>query len=122
MLTGRCHCERNVFEIDADLPTALIRCTCSLCAKRGVLHAYFQPARVRATEATSDAVYRWNTKKVAHHFCSACGCSLFSDSPAFERDGSWDGHTRRIGFNARILDGVDAEAFPVEVIDGKHLW
>ena len=122
MLTGRCHRERNVFEIDAELPAAFTRCTCTFCSKRGVLHAYFTPLHVRATQATSDAVYRWNTRKVAHHFCSACGCSLYSDSPAFKPDGSWDGHTRRIGFNARILDGVDASGYPVEVIDGRHLW
>jgi hypothetical protein len=42
--------------------------------------------------------------------------------PAFEKDGSWDGKTRRIGVNARLFDGFDAATAAVEVIDGKNLW
>jgi hypothetical protein len=55
-----------------------------------------------------EAVYRWQTKQLAHHFCPACGCSTFTDCPAFELDGKWDGVTRRIGVNARLFDGFDA--------------
>lgn len=121
-LKGHCHCGRNAFQIDGDLPEKLIRCTCSFCAKRGQLYAYYEPEKFKATEATSDAIYRWQTKLVAHHFCSACGCSLYSDSPAFEPDGKWDGKTRRIGVNARLFDDFEAADWPVTVIDGKNLW
>ena len=121
-LTGRCHCKRNGFEIAGELPERLTRCTCSFCSRRGQLHAYFRPDQFTATEAASDAIYRWQTKMVAHHFCSACGCSLYSDSPAFEPDGKWDGKTRRIGINARLIDGFEAADWPVTVIDGKNLW
>jgi hypothetical protein len=44
------------------------------------------------------------------------------DSPAFKPDGSWDGKTRRIGVNARLIDNFDAAQAPVTVIDGKNLW
>ena len=121
-LTGRCHCERNVFEVAGDLPEALTRCTCSFCSKRGHLYAYYAPEALTITQADSDAVYRWNSRGVAHHFCSACGCGLYSDSPAFETDGSWDGKTRRIAINARLLDDFEAADWPVKVIDGKTLW
>ena len=59
---------------------------------------------------------------VDHHFCKNCGVSTFSDSPAFERDGSWDKKTRRIGVNARLFDDFDAASAPVSVLDGKNLW
>ena len=121
-LKGNCHCGRNAFEIEGQLPQMLTRCTCSFCAKRGHLYAYFEPGQVKATEATSDAIYRWQTKLVAHHFCSACGCSLYSDSPAFEPDGKWDGKTRRSGVNARLFADFEAADWPVTVIDGKNLW
>lgn len=121
-LSGRCHCGRNTFEIAGELPPALTRCTCSFCSKRGQLYAYFTPDQFKPTQADSDAVYRWQTRMVAHHFCSACGCGLYADSPAFEMDGKWDGKTRRIGVNARLLDDFEAADWPVTVIDGKHLW
>ena len=121
-ITGHCHCGRNAFEAAGELPEKLKRCTCSFCSKRGLLYAYYGPDQFKVTEGTSDAVYRWQTKQVAHHFCSACGCSLYADSPAFELDGKWDGTTRRIGVNARLFDDFEAADWPVTVIDGKNLW
>jgi hypothetical protein len=121
-LTGRCHCGRNSFEVDGELPEALTRCTCSICSKRGALYAYFKPEQLEVTAADSDAIYRWNTKLVSNHFCSACGCAVWVDSPAYQHDGSWDGKTRRVSINARLLDDFEAADWPITVIDGKHLW
>jgi hypothetical protein len=121
-LKGHCHCGRNAFEVEGELPEKLTRCTCSFCSKRGALWAYFEPSQFKAAEANSDAVYRWRTKMVAHHFCSACGCTVYTDSPAFQPDGTWDGKTRRIAINARLLDDFEAADHPVTVIDGKNLW
>ena len=121
-LTAHCHCKRNAFEIAGELPEKLTRCTCSFCSKRGQLYAYFRSDQFKATEAASDAIYRWQTEMVAHHVCSACGRSLYSDSPAFEPDGKWDGKSRRIGVNGRLLDNFEAADWPVTVIDGKNLW
>jgi hypothetical protein len=50
------------------------------------------------------------------------GCAVFSDSPAFQPDGKWDGTSRRYAVNARLFDGFDAAEAPVTVIDGKNLW
>lgn len=121
-LTAHCHCGRIAFEIDGDLPEKLTRCTCSFCSKRGHLYAYYTPGQLTVTQADSDAIYRWNSKKVANHFCSACGCDLYADSPAFETDGSWDGVARRVCVNARLFDNFEAADWPVTVIDGKNLW
>jgi len=84
-------------------------------------HDHHQQFHV-TTPAGADAVYRWQTKLVDHHFCPGCGVSTYSNSPAFEMDGSWDGSTRRIGVNARLFDGFDAAEARVDVIDGKTLW
>ena len=122
-VTGRCHCGKTAFAIDGEMPPALTRCTCSFCSKRGHLYAYFEPGQFRLTTPEANlATYRWNTRMVAHHFCPECGCGTFSDSPAFQPDGSWDGTTRRIGVNARLFDDFDAAAAPVQVLDGKNLW
>jgi hypothetical protein len=122
-ITGSCHCGKTAFQIDGEIPAALTRCTCSFCAKRGALYAYYRPDQFRLTTPKDNvATYRWNTKFVAHNFCLTCGCATFTDSPAFERNGSWDGETRRIGVNARLFDRFDAADAPVTVIDGKNLW
>ena len=122
-ITGSCHCGKTAFEVDGDIPEKLTRCTCSICAKRGTLYAYYELAQSRLTTPAADvATYRWQTKMVAHNFCPTCGCGTFSDSPDFKPDGSWDGKTRRIGVNARLFDNFDAAAAPVQVIDGKNFW
>jgi len=121
-ITGSCHCGNVAFRIDGDIPEKLTRCTCSFCSKRGALYGYFEPGQFHLTSSIADSIYRWNTKLVAHHFCANCGCATFSDSPAFELDGSWDKKTRRLGVNARLFDNFDAATAPVVVIDGKNLW
>jgi hypothetical protein len=122
-ITGSCHCGGNAFEIEGEIPERLTRCTCSFCAKRGALHAYFQPHQFKLTTPAGNVVTcRWNSKLVAHNFCPSCGCAVFSDSPAFQPDGKWDGTTRRYAVNARLFDDFDAAEAPVTVIDGKNLW
>jgi hypothetical protein len=120
---GSCHCGKTSFEIDGEIPDQLMRCTCTFCSKRGALWAYYQPEQFRLdASAGSDGIYSWNTMQVDHHFCSKCGVATFSDSPAFQLDGSWDKMTRRIGVNARLFDDFDAANAPVSVIDGRNLW
>jgi hypothetical protein len=122
-IKGSCHCGGTSFEIDGDIPEQLMRCTCSFCSKRGALYAYYQPEQFHVSaSAGTDRTYCWNTKLVEHHFCGNCGIQTFSNSPAFERDGSWDKKTRRIGVNARLFDNFDAASASVSVIDGKNLW
>jgi hypothetical protein len=120
---GSCHCGRTRFEISGEIPPTLTRCTCSFCSKRGALYAYYRPEQFKISiSVEEDGLYRWNTRLVGHHFCKHCGIPTFSDSPAFEPDGSWDGKTRRIGVNARLFDDFDAACAAVSVIDGKNLW
>ncbi|MFZ6750865.1 GFA family protein [Undibacterium sp. Ren11W] len=122
-ITGSCHCGKIAFRIEGDIPTELTRCTCSYCSKRGALLAYYQPVQFQVTaSASDDAIYRWNTMLVAHHFCSGCGCATYSDSPAFEPDGSWDHRSRRICVNARLFDDFNAAEARIVIIDGKNLW
>jgi hypothetical protein len=122
-LKGGCHCGQVAFEIEGEIPEKLVRCTCSFCAKRGALHAYYAPEQFKLTTSQSDlGTYRWQLKMVGHSFCPTCGIAAFSDSPKFQMDGSWDGKTRQICVNAHLFDNFDAVSYPVDVIDGKNLW
>lgn len=120
-IKGSCHCGATQFEVDA-APATVTRCTCSLCAKRGALWAYYTPAQFRLlTPREQLATYRWKTKTVQHHFCATCGCGTFSESPDWST-GQADFENPKIGINAHLFDDIDLAAITVEVIDGKRLW
>lgn len=122
IIAGSCHCGDNSFRIEGEVPDELTRCTCSFCAKRGVLWAYYTVRQFHVTADASDAVYQWQSRLVEHHFCTRCGCTTYSNTPDFQLDGSWDKVTRRIGVNARLFDDYDAAGQKIVVIDGKNLW
>jgi len=87
-IKGSCDRGKTTFRMDAEIPAQLARCTCSFCAKQGARRACCMPDLLRVTVLPADdAIYRWQTAQVAHHFCAHCGCATFNDSPAFEPDG-----------------------------------
>lgn len=120
-IKGSCHCGSTRFEL-SEAPAGVTRCTCSLCAKRGALWAYYTPAQFRLTSAVERvATYQWGSRTVKHHFCADCGCGTYSESPDWST-GKPDFDNPRVAVNARLLDNVDLDAVPVTVIDGKNLW
>jgi hypothetical protein len=120
-IKGSCHCGATQFEVDA-APGKVIRCTCSFCAKRGVLWGYYQPAHFRLKTARDRvSTYQWRTYTAQHHHCVVCGCGTYSDLIAWI-NGKPDFSQPKIGINARLLDDFDLDAVPVEVLDGKNLW
>jgi len=120
-IKGSCHCGDVQFEVDID-PDHATRCTCSLCSKRGALWLYASPAQFRLLkQPESDAVYLWNSRTVKHHFCGACGCTTYSESPDWSR-GTPDFENLKVGVNLRPIDDIDRDAVPVTVIDGQTLW
>ena len=69
-IRGSCHCGHTQFEV-SEAPPGVTRCTCSLCAKRGALWAYYTPAQFRLTSPPEDvATYRWGSRTVKHQFCA----------------------------------------------------
>ncbi len=108
---GSCHCGAVAFEAEGELDRVTV-CNCSICARSGYLHWYVEPARFRLlTDPSSYDTYRFGTGTAQHHFCRICGVS------AFRRPRS-DPHLYDV--NARCLEGVDAEALPVERFDGEN--
>jgi hypothetical protein len=120
-LKGSCHCGATQFEIPS-APETLTRCTCSFCAKRGALLAYY-PARDFKLLTARDRVstYQWRSYTVQHHHCAICGCATYSESPDFST-GKPDFDSPRVSINARLLDDFDIDTLEVSTIDGKNLW
>lgn len=119
-LRSSCHCGATVLEVD-EPPQSVTACTCSLCAKRGALWAYYKKDDVRVLKNEAPSTYRWRTRAVAHNFCALCGCTTFTESPDFST-GEADFANPRIAINARLFDDFDLASAPVVVIDGKNLW
>jgi hypothetical protein len=109
--SGSCHCGRVRFEVTTDLDR-VTRCNCSICNKKGFLHVIVPPDRFTLI-AGADALttYRFNTGVARHTFCKTCGIHPFY-VPRSDPD--------KIDVNARCLDGVDADALPVQEFDGRH--
>ena len=64
-IKGSCHCGHTQFEV-SEAPVGVTRCTCSLCAKRVALWAYYTPAQFRLTSpAENVATYLWGSCTVS---------------------------------------------------------
>jgi hypothetical protein len=121
MLRGSCHCGRTKFEV-TEAPETVTRCTCSICSKRGALWAYYQVVQFKLlTPQENVATYRWQTKTVAHNFCSTCGCGTFTETPDWST-GEANFDNPIIAINAHLFDDFDLYAVKVVVIDGKNQW
>ena len=120
-IKGSCHCGHTQFEV-SEAPVGVTRCTCSLCAKRGALWAYYTPAQFRLTSSAENvATYLWGSCTVKHHFCEKCGCGTFSESPDWST-GKPNFDKPKVGVNSRLFDDFDLDAVPVTVIDGRNMW
>ncbi len=74
-ICGNCHCGSVQFSIPQSLDmSALRRCNCSLCKRRGAIMLACPIDDVKIEQGAEHLVrYKWNTKVATHHFCSKCG-------------------------------------------------
>ncbi|CAM3333704.1 GFA family protein [Asticcacaulis taihuensis] len=120
---GSCHCGATQFTLEK-APETVTRCTCSICSKRGALWAYYTPDQIvfdPANDPAKDSEYRWQSRMVGLHFCNGCGCTTYNVSPSWV-DYKPDFDHPQIAINARLLEGFDLDAVPVQVLDGRNLW
>lgn len=109
---GGCHCGAVSFKVEVDLASP-ITCNCSYCQKRGSILA-FTPAENFELEKGEASLteYRFNTKTIAHLFCSACGMESFAR-------GEMPDGKKMVAVNVRCLDGVDIESLNPTMVDGR---
>lgn len=109
---GSCHCGRIAFTVDGDIDNA-IDCNCSLCRRRGAL-LWFAPRAnfTLLTPEDAQSTYRFNTQRIAHHFCPTCGCAPYSAANA--PDG-----TPTVAINLRCVEGIDLAQLAITAVDGR---
>ena len=118
ILKGRCHCGATQFEVTR-APETVTWCNCSICAKRGALHAYYVPAEFRLTTARDRvSTYQWGDYLIDFHHCGVCGCPTYSEMPGMT-DGKIDFDKPKIAVNARLFEDFDLDAVPVTKVNGR---
>ncbi|MEP7455351.1 GFA family protein [Phyllobacterium sp. SB3] len=115
-----CHCGAIKFEV-SEVPESVTVCSCTFCAKRGALWAYYTPDQVKlSVKPEADAIYSKNGM-AKHHHCNVCGCGTFSEVPTWV-DYQPDWENPRISVNARLFEDFDIASLRVDEVDGRNLW
>ena len=105
---GSCHCGRVKFAIESTIDK-VVRCNCSICTKKGVLHHRVGPAQFELlTGEASLSLYQFDSKEAKHHFCSECGMHPFNNPRSAPE---------MVNINVRCLDDFDLTQETYEVID-----
>lgn len=113
--SGSCHCGRIAFTVDGEIARAMA-CNCSICRRRGSLLAFFpRDAFTLASKEGDYATYRFNSERIAHHFCQTCGVAPFSEATD-PKSGQ-----PMVAVNVRCLPGVDLDALEIGHFDGASL-
>jgi hypothetical protein len=112
---GSCHCGAIKFSYDVEEITQGLRCTCSICTRKGaMMSAEAIPLEVLNLEANPDdiSLYEFGSKVAKHYFCKHCGIYTHNEMLRIP------GHCR---VNLGCIEGIDTAGFEVTVIDGKNL-
>jgi hypothetical protein len=108
---GGCHCGAIRFEVTGEIEDLAV-CNCSICSKTAYIHWHVEP-ECFTLQTSPDAIrnYKFGTMTSDNQFCVTCGISPFRRSRTTPD---------LIDINVRCVDGVDAEALPVEHFDGQN--
>lgn len=112
---GSCHCGAVKFSFAAEPIESGLRCTCSMCVRKGaVMINQFIPEDKLKINAQDDALsmYQFGKKTARHLFCKHCGIYPFHETARKP------GHYR---INLGCVESIDPLSLPVEVFDGKNL-
>ncbi len=112
---GSCHCGAVRFTVDAPPPTSAISCNCSHCRRKGFLLSFFpadQFTLIQGEESLRS--YTFNTHKIEHRFCQACG------TEAFACGANPDGSAVR-AVNLRCVPSIDLDALERRHFDGAKV-
>lgn len=112
---GHCHCGAVKFSYQGEKIEKGLRCTCSICARKGALMSTeVIPVDELSIDADDDALglYQFGAKTAKHYFCKTCGIYPFHETARAP------GHYR---VNLACIDEIDTFALEADVFDGKNL-
>ncbi len=112
---GSCHCGAVKFSFESEPITSGLRCTCSLCSRKGAMMTPFTVAAEGIEIAADPAdlgLYQFDTKVAKHYFCKRCGIYTHNETARFP------GQCR---INLGCIEDLDTSDFEVAIFDGKNL-
>ena len=112
---GSCHCGAIQFSYDGEAITRGVRCSCSICRRKGALMSSEAiPVENLKIEAEPEVIglYQFDSKIAKHYFCKNCG--IYTHNEMLRKPG----HCR---VNLGCIDEIDTQALEVELFDGKNL-
>ena len=110
--TATCHCGHLGVSFETELEK-VIECNCSHCRKKGYLLTFMPKEQMHIIlPAGGYGIYTFNKHRIAHHFCTTCGCAPFGIAKG--PDG-----TEMVAVNLRCLDEpLDLSTVVVTHYDG----
>ena len=113
LVIASCHCGAVTLKLPHP-PELLTDCNCSICAKSGVVWAYYRPDEVEVTGKTVGyARADIPVASIQFHHCPRCGSTTH-----------WATFTqlklKRMGVNARLMNEQALLGVEVRASDGKN--
>lgn len=112
---GSCHCGAVKFSYDGEPIEKGLRCTCSLCRRKGALMTTeVIDINDLNIDAQNDALglYQFGEKTARHFYCKKCGIYTFHETARFPD---------KYRVNLGCIDSVDPFTLEAEIFDGKNL-
>ena len=108
-----CHC-KNI-KIQAELPSQITSCNCSICSRYNTLWGYYSPDAVEIEVGKKgEAFYIWGDKMLEFVRCANCGCVTHYRTVAGDPE-------PKIALNFRMVSESLIAGIPVRYFNGKEL-
>jgi len=111
---GSCHCGAVRFSYDGEEITKGLRCTCSICSRKGAMMSTEAiPMKNLKIEANANDIglYQFGSKIAKHYFCKKCGIYTHNEMLRIP------GHSR---VNLGCIDNLNTADLDIMVFDGKN--
>lgn len=112
--SGSCHCGAVKFSYEGETISQGLRCTCSICRRKGALMSteVIPMDRLRIQAADEDVgLYQFGNQVAKHYFCRKCGIYTHNETVRMP------GQAR---VNLGCIDDLDIDKLEVVIFDGKN--
>ncbi len=112
---GSCHCGAIRFVYDGEEITQGLRCTCSICRRKGALMS-IEAIPVDKLEIAANpediGLYQFDSKIAKHYFCKNCG--IYTHNETIRTPGN-------CRVNLGCIDELESGDLEVVIFDGRNL-